>query len=160
MDHDPVVVINSIALLRDRGNLDKVSADYQVGKGKCLREGNDLTIVSYGPCLSLCEQAMSALKVDGDLIDLRWIQPWDDGLVLDSLKKTSRLMVVHDGAEIGGLGAEIVARIVKSGFWHLDAPPVRIGASFSPIPVNSRDWTSILPNLASIQSGILEVLGK
>jgi len=159
MDPDPVVVINSITLLRQRGNLDKLAADYQVGKGRCVREGNDLTIVSYGPCVRLCEQAMSALQVNGDLIDLRWIQPWDDGLVIESVKKTSRLMVVHDGVEIGGLGGEIVARIVNSGFWYLDAPPVRVGANFSPIPVSSRDWRSLLPNLERVQSGILEVLG-
>jgi pyruvate/2-oxoglutarate/acetoin dehydrogenase E1 component len=158
-DEGPVVVIQSIALLRQEGDLDTGSkTDWGIGRARLVRQGNQLTVVSYGPAMQVCQEAIAAVGVDADLIDLRWLQPWDEQLVRASVQKTARLLVVHDAVEPGGWGAELVARIAAEEFWALDAPPLRIGAHASPIPIARRDWSQVLPNVERVAAGIRHVL--
>lgn len=158
-DPDPVVVITSIALLRQLDELDtSAMTGFEAGTARLVGRGDQLTIVSYGPALQVCEQALAELGVEADLIDLRWLHPWNKRLVRESVQRTSRLLVVHDAVETGGWGAEIVAHITAEEFWSLDVPPLRVGAHPSPIPVARKDWEPLLPNVDRVKSTILELL--
>lgn len=159
-DEDPVVVINSIALLREVGEFDlSRRRTNQIGRARLVQRGDQATVVAYGPAVALCQAAIGELGMRADLIDLKWLNPWDTELILDSLRRSGRLLVVHDAVEPGGWGAEIVARITAEGFWFLDAAPLRVGARPSPIPVARKDWQQILPSLDDIKTGLLELVG-
>ncbi len=158
-DDDPVVVINSIALLREREELDTTRRNgFQPGSARLVREGDQLTIVSYGPAVHVCNATVQRMGIEADLIDLRWLQPWNKELVRTSVRKTGRLLVVHDAVEPGGWGAEVVARVASEELWSLDAPPMRVGASFSPLPVARKDWEVLLPNEGRVEATIAELL--
>lgn len=156
-EQHPVVVINSIDLL-------KTTADFpnggpsaaEPGSGRIVQSGQRCTVVSYGPALRLCQEALAGLGVE--LIDLRWLSPWPRTLVLNSVRKTSRLLVVHDAVIAGGWGAEIVATVANEAFWHLDAPITRLGANEQPLPVAKAGWEPILPSRGSIRTAVEELL--
>jgi pyruvate dehydrogenase E1 component beta subunit len=82
----------------------------------------------------LTASQLSNDNVEAEVIDLRSIQPWDEELVVESLSRTHRLMVAHEAVEAFGVGAEIVARMAEIGFDELDAPIIRVGSPFMPIP--------------------------
>ncbi len=108
-----------------------------IGKGLIRREGSDLTIVTYGAMIYTAQDAAKHLEdegVDVEIIDLRSIWPFDEELVLQSVRKTNRVIVLHEAVKIGGFGGEIVARINEKAFGFLAAPPLRIGAKHTPVP--------------------------
>ena len=157
----PMVVIESISLLTSRGRFDP--GLYQPGSagiGSCrrVRTGERLTVVSYGPAVGVCERALDLAGVQADLLDLCWLQPWDFEAVRASVRKTSRLLVVHDAVQAGGWGAEVSARIAGEEFWSLDAPPRRVGAESSPIPVHADDWSRLLPGAERVAAAIRELV--
>lgn len=154
-DPDPTVVINSISLLSTTGT-PPTEATAPPGTGRIVQAGSDCTIVSYGPALPVCEAAVADLDVE--LIDLRWLSPWPRQLVLDSVAKTSRLLVVHDAVEAGGWGAELVATVASEGLSHLDAPPRRLGARAEPLPVKKSQWEQLLPNTTSVRQAVQDLL--
>lgn len=159
-DPDPVIVIESIAMLTQRGEFEPGAYradEFAPGKSRQVRSGSKMTVVSYGPAVRLCEEALDRTGVDADLIDLMWLQPWDQATVRASLERTNRLLIVHDAAEQFGLGAEIAARMGQDAFWHLDAPIMRVGAHFTPIPVRRRDWSDVLPTVDRIAAAIQEI---
>ncbi|MFQ6686710.1 alpha-ketoacid dehydrogenase subunit beta, partial [Bordetella pertussis] len=91
----------------------------------------------YGAMVHKVERAAEALARDGieaEVLDLRSIQPWDEAAVLASLRRTHRLLIVHEAVEAFGVGAEIAARMADIGFDELDAPIVRVAAPFVPVP--------------------------
>jgi pyruvate dehydrogenase E1 component beta subunit len=94
-------------------------------------------VVSYGATVHKALRAAEALVADGieaEVLDLRSIQPWDEQAVLASLKRTHRLLIVHEAVEAFGVGAEIAARMADIGFDELDAPIARVAAPFVPVP--------------------------
>lgn len=162
-DPDPVVVIQSIALLSATGAF--AASDYRPaeavpGMSRLVRAGRDITIVSYGPAIACCQEAIVLTGADAELIDLCWLQPWDKAAVAASVARTSRLLIVHDAVESFGVGAEIAAYMGQAEFWNLDAPITRVGAEFSPVPVRQRDWSRVLPSTDRIAAAIKQVVGK
>lgn len=160
-DPDPVIVIESIADLTTVGIFDPAawnSAPMAPGTSRIVRCGRDVTVVSYGPAVALCEQAIAQAGIDAELIDLCWLQPWDVETVKMSVERTSRLLIVHDAVEEFGFGAEVAARIGREAFWCLEAPIGRVGARFSPIPVRKRDWSAVLPTIDRIASALEEII--
>lgn len=136
-DPNPVIVVENKALYALKGELPDKPEEVPIGKGNIARPGKDLTIVTYGAMLYTALDAANSLaseNIDAEVIDLRSIQPWDEALVLESLARTHRLMVTHEAVEAFGVGAEIVARMADVGFDELDAPIIRVGAPFMPIP--------------------------
>jgi pyruvate/2-oxoglutarate/acetoin dehydrogenase E1 component len=136
-DPNPVIVVENKALYALKGELPDKPQEVPIGKGNIARPGKDLTIVTYGAMLYTALDAANSLaseSIDAEVIDLRSIQPWDEALVLESLARTHRLMVTHEAVEAFGVGAEIVARMADVGFDELDAPIIRVGAPFMPIP--------------------------
>jgi pyruvate dehydrogenase E1 component beta subunit len=158
---EPVVIIQSIASLGATGEFDPGAyrpAESAPGKSRLVRSGRDLTIVSYGPAVSCCLEAIEMSGVDAELIDLYWLQPWDKAQVAASVARTSRLLIVHDAVEQFGIGAEIAAYMGQHEFWNLDAPITRVGADFSPIPVRKRDWQHVLPSSQNVAAAIRDIL--
>lgn len=103
-----------------------------------MREGNDLSIITYGLGVHWAIEALQLHpEIDAEIIDLRTLLPWDEEAVLNSVKKTGKVIVMHEDTQTGGIGGEITARIAEKCFPYLDAPPVRIGALDTPVPMSA-----------------------
>lgn len=136
-DPDPVVFVENKALYAAKGEVPDDVGPIPLGQARIARAGRDLTVVSYGAMVHKVEHAAEALARDGieaEVLDLRSIQPWDEAAVLASLRRTHRLLIVHEAVEAFGVGAEIAARMADIGFDELDAPIVRVAAPFVPVP--------------------------
>ncbi|KCV57573.1 alpha-ketoacid dehydrogenase subunit beta [Bordetella bronchiseptica] len=136
-DPDPVVFVENKALYAAKGEVPDDAGPIPLGQARIARAGRDLTVVSYGAMVHKVERAAEALARDGieaEVLDLRSIQPWDEATVLASLRRTHRLLIVHEAVEAFGVGAEIAARMADIGFDELDAPIVRVAAPFVPVP--------------------------
>ena len=136
-DPDPVIFIEHKALYAHKGELTEPPAPVPIGRAATARPGRDLTIVTWGAALheALAAAGQHAGRgIEAEVIDLRSLQPWDEGAVLDSLRRTHRLVVFHEAVTAYGPGAEIAARLGEIGFDELDAPIVRVGAPFMPVP--------------------------
>ena len=148
-DPNPVIVVENKALYAMKGDLPDMPKAVPIGKGEIVRPGRDLTIVTYGAMVHSAQDAarlLSEQKIDAEIIDLRSIQPWDEKLVLESLSRTHRLLVAQEAVEAFGVGAEIAARMADIGFDELDAPIVRVGSPFMPIPFAKNLEAECRPN--------------
>jgi len=136
-DPDPVVFVENKALYAMKGDVPDGEVIVPIGVANILRSGRDVTIVTYGATVQRAVKAADVLAADGleaEVIDLRSIQPWDKETVLASLKRTHRLLIVHEAVEAFGVGAEIAACMADVGFDELDAPIMRVAAPFVPVP--------------------------
>ena len=136
-DPDPVILVENKALYAMKGELPDDIPDATIGEALILREGQDVTLVSYGAAVFTCLKAAEAMANEGisvEVIDLRTLQPWDKATVSASLEKTHRAIVVHEAVRSYGAGAEIAATIGEICFDELDAPVGRVGAPFMPVP--------------------------
>ena len=104
------------------------------GKANLLKEGTDITLVTWGAMCEACEGAVEQSRISADVIDLRTIMPWDKEAVLNSIKKTNKCLIVHEDALTAGFGAEIAAVLASEGFKYLDAPVERIAIPDIPLP--------------------------
>ena len=140
-DDDPVLYFEHKWLYR-RPNLREVlpNEDYVVplGKARTHREGKDLTIVTYAAMVHKSQEAAEILEkedgLDVEIIDLRTLLPLDEDAIVASVKKTSRLLVVHEDTRTGGIAGEIAMRVNEKAFEWLDAPVLRVAAADAPIP--------------------------
>jgi pyruvate dehydrogenase E1 component beta subunit len=108
-----------------------------IGKARVARQGSGLTIIAYGPTVSVALEAANAAEKENmslEVIDLRSLSPLDMATIIESLRKTHRAIVVHEAPVFGGFGAEIAARIADDGFDLLAAPVERIGGMNTPYP--------------------------
>lgn len=128
------------------------------GKAKLLREGTDITLVTWGAMCEACEGAADASGISADIIDLRTIMPWDKAAVLQSVMKTNRCLIVHEDALTAGFGAEVAAVVASEGFSNLDAPVERIAMPDIPLPHNVPLMESVVPNAASIAEKMKEMV--
>jgi 2-oxoisovalerate dehydrogenase E1 component beta subunit len=137
-DDDPVLFLEHKYLYRRIK--ETVPADdfvVPLGKGIIRREGTDLTLITYGGMAPRCLETASRLESDGisaEVLDLRSILPFDEELILESVRKTSKAMVVHEATLTGGVGGEFVARITEKAFEYLDAPVLRVASLDVPVP--------------------------
>jgi pyruvate dehydrogenase E1 component beta subunit len=136
-DPDPVLFFVPKMLLDARGPVADPPELTPFGKARIARSGNDATIITYGVTVKQSLEAAEALAAQGiqtEVIDLRSLAPMDDETVLTSVRKTERVVVVHEGCRTGGIGAEIVARINEGAFWHLERPIGRVASPDIPVP--------------------------
>lgn len=160
-DPDPVIFVENKALYALKGELAQPPAEVTIGAGRIVRSGHDVTIVTYGAMVHVAETAAKALaaeRIEAEIIDLRSLQPWDEALVLRSLATTHRLVVLHEAVEAFGVGAEIAARMADVGFDELDAPIVRVGAPFMPVPFARALERAYLPNADKVVVAVRRVL--
>ncbi|MFO7661822.1 MAG: transketolase C-terminal domain-containing protein [Chloroflexota bacterium] len=130
-----------------------------LGRGRILQPGDDLTIVTWGAMVERCEAAAVDLDADIEIIDLRTIVPWDKDMVLASVRKTSRCLIVHEDFQLAGFGAEIAAVIVDETFLDLDAPVQRLAAPSVPVPFNTGLMDGMIPGVDQIRGRIEWLLG-
>jgi 2-oxoisovalerate dehydrogenase E1 component len=132
------------------------------GKARIRREGKDLTIVCYGTAVHWCLRAASQLKdehgVEAEVIDLRSLVPLDIDGILNSVHKTSKVMVVHEDKVFGGFGGEIASQIADRCFWSLEAPIIRVGAENCPVPFSRALERSVLPQVEDIYQKALSLV--
>ena len=136
---DPVLYFENKILYKEKGDVPEIAdeEEYTIGKAKVVKEGKDVTIVSYSIGMKNAIGAAELLAkegIDAEVIDLITISPWDKEAVLNSVKKTHRLCIVHEAVKQGGFGAEIAATVAEEALEYLDAPILRYGAPFCPIP--------------------------
>lgn len=142
-DPNPVLFLEHKSLYRSqKGSVPDELYRLEIGKGEIRRKGRDLTVVTYGLCVHWAlELAEAMAREDGleiEVVDLRSLLPWDRELVLASLRKTSRVLVLHEANLTGGVGAEIAAVIAEFGFEYLDAPVRRIASLDTPVPFSEQ----------------------
>jgi len=162
--NDPVLFCEHKGLYRQSFAMSpSPDADYLVpfGKAKVVREGNDITVVSYG--VSLWDSIFAAKKLEDEgysveVIDIRTIIPLDEETIFNSIKKTNKVIVIHEDTITAGFGAEIAARVADNSFQYLDGPVKRIAAKDSHIPYSPILENAILPNREQIYKGIKELL--
>ncbi len=162
---DPVLFLEHKGMYRQGfAQSPEPDAEYLLafGKGAIKREGKDVTVVTYG---MMVQKSLIAAKhieekfgVSIEVIDIRTIVPLDINLIIESIKKTSKCLVVHEDVEFGGFGGEIVAQIMNRAFEHLDAPVRRVAGAFSPIPYNWFLEEVILPQDQNIIDALEELV--
>lgn len=141
-----------------------VPDDFEVpfGKARIRREGTDLSVITYGNTLPMCLKAANHIKEETgkeiEVVDLRSLLPLDEETILDSVKKTSRVLVVHEDKVFAGFGGEVAALISDKAFKFLDAPVKRVGSTFTPVGFNRILEKAILPDQEKILAGMREVL--
>jgi 2-oxoisovalerate dehydrogenase E1 component len=138
-DPNPVLFLEHKYLYRAvKGMAPENPYEIEFGQARIAREGRDLTIVTYGIGLlwALEEAAQSTASIE--VLDLRTLMPWDKDAVLASVRKTNRVLVLHEAPMTAGFGAEIVARIAEEAFDTLDAPPARVAGEGFPIPFSTQ----------------------
>ena len=135
--------------------------DYVVPLGVAtrVREGTDITVVSWGAMVHRCMEAAARFPGRVDLFDLRTIAPWDREAVLASVRKTSRCLIVHEDTITAGFGAEIAAVVAREAFWFLDAPVDRLAVNDVPMPYHPVLLEAVLPDPDRIAARIEALLG-
>ncbi|MGB4063756.1 MAG: transketolase C-terminal domain-containing protein [Azonexus sp.] len=135
-DDNPVLFFLDIGLLYQPGEVPAGEHLLPLGQAAIVREGRDVTLVSYGKTVHHCQQAAEQLAGHGiaaEVIDLRSLKPLDEAAILGSVKKTGRLVVVHEANRLCGIGAEIAALVAEYAFADLKAPIVRLGGPDAPV---------------------------
>lgn len=130
----------------------------EVGKARLVTEGSDLSIITYGMGVHWAQEIMNTLpNITADILDLRTLLPWDKEAVLETVKKTNRVIVFHEDTMTGGIGAEIAAWITEHAFHYLDAPVLREASLDTPIPFATTLEQNFLPK-SRLKSRIEQVL--
>jgi len=158
--NDPVLFFEHRAMLDDSWARRPWPGDGYVlpfGRAKKTRDGDQITIVTWGAMVPRCEAA--AEGVSADVIDLRTLQPWDKEMVLDSVRRTRRCLIVHEDLRTGGFGAEIAAVVADEAFLDLDAPVARVTMPDIPSPHHPKLMEWALPSPASIRAEIDRLVG-
>ena len=152
-DDDPVVYLENKRITAKRGPTPTGDHVVPLGSAALRREGSDLTIVSYSAMALQAALACTRLAEEGieaELIDLRSLVPLDLEPVVDSVRKTGRVIVAHEAWEFGGFGAELAASITDQAFTDLAAAPVRVGAASAPIPFSPPLERAVVPGAEEI----------
>ena len=138
-DANPILFFEHKFLYRtQKAEVPKDLYSLEIGKGKVIQKGTDITIITYGLGVIWLKEILNNLQeeISIELIDLRSLMPWDKELVYESVKKTNKALIVHEANQTGGIGAEISASIHQDLFEYLDAPVERLGSIDIPTPFN------------------------
>lgn len=164
-DPDPVVFFEPKRLYRlFKQEIPEDLYQVDIGKANIVYSGNDLTIVTYGACVLDCINAINELKalnhnISIELIDLRTIKPWDRQTVIESVKKTGKLLVVHEAVKSFSVSAEIIATINEKAFYYLKAAPVRLTGWDITVPYAQGENMHIV-NVERIKNEIVKLFNE
>jgi len=156
-DEDPCLFLEPMDYLFQRGPLDDDPQPIPLGTAKVLREGSDVTLLSWGGALVATNEAADLLAADGisaEVIDIRSLVPLDRQTILRSVSKTRRAAVVHSATRFAGPGAEIASLIHEELFSDLQAPVLRLGALDAPIPHSPSLLADFFPTGASVATAV------
>jgi pyruvate/2-oxoglutarate/acetoin dehydrogenase E1 component len=159
-DPNPVLYMEHKHLYRRiKGEVPDERYTIPIGKARTHREGEDVTVITWGAMVYTADEAANQLEdVSVEIIDLRTILPWDKQAVLESARKTSKVLVLHEDTRTGGFGAEIAATIAEEAFEDLDAPLKRITAPDSPVPFSPTLEKAYIPQVEDVVKGLKELV--
>ncbi len=163
LDDNPTLFVLHKRMLGQRGVVPEERYQVPLGVADVSRPGQDVTIVSWGKTAAdtlVAAETLAADGIDAEVIDLRTLSPLDIDTVIESVKKTNRVVVAHEAVRFGGFGAEVAAQIQELAFDYLDAPVGRVGAPYSPVPFTPALETKYVPDAARIAAGVREALAR
>jgi len=157
-DPNPVIYFEHKNLFRKVGPVPDGDYLTPIGKAAVVRDGQDVTIVSYSAMLGACLEAADQLSrqhgIEAEVIDLRTIVPMDLETIYTSVKKTHRLVIAHEAVKTGGVGGEIAASVSENIIEYLDAPIIRVGAAFTPVPFSPPLEKRVIPQVEQIVEAV------
>jgi len=160
-DDDPVIFMESEQMYGDKGEIPEGEYIIPIGVAEVKREGNDVTIVGFGKIIKEVYKAADELakeNISAEVIDLRSIRPIDYATVVESVKKTNRLVVVEEALPLGNISTEIAYHVQKNAFDYLDAPVRRVNCEDVPISYSGNLVSAALPNAAKVVKAVKEVM--
>jgi 2-oxoisovalerate dehydrogenase E1 component beta subunit len=153
-DNDPVLFFEHKGLYRKiKEDLPKDDYTVPIGKAKVVREGRDLTIITYGAMVWTALEAADKLASEGasaEVVDLRTLVPLDRETVCASARKTSKVLLLHEDTRTGGMAGELAATLTESVFEYLDAPILRVTAPDTPVPFSPPLEEAFIPNVDKV----------
>ncbi|MBP1558539.1 MAG: alpha-ketoacid dehydrogenase subunit beta [Oscillospiraceae bacterium] len=157
-DDNPVYFLEQKLLYRTKGMVPEEDYIIPLGEADVKREGKDVTIVTYGRMVKMCQDAAETLKdegIDCEIVDIRTLSPLDINTIIASVKKTKHCLIVHEAVKFGGFGAEIASEINESeAFFYLDAPVSRLGMEHCPVPFNPTLEREVMPTVPKIIAAV------
>ena len=166
-DNNPVIFLEHKVLYKSKKYAQEVPKGLYtipLGKGEIKRPGKDISIVATSYMVQKSLEAAEILKkdkqIDCEIIDLRTIKPLDIDIVLESVKKTGKLICVEEACSFGGFMGEVIAQVMEKGFDYLDAPAIRVASSNNPVPYSHILEEEMIPSVDKIKDRILSVLDK
>jgi len=162
IDNDPIIFMESELMYGDKGHVPEEEYYIEIGRANVIKEGTDVTIVSFGKMISrVVNPAVEALTKEGinvEVIDLRTVRPLDYETILNSVKKTNRLVIVEEAWPLASISSEIAFNVQKNAFDYLDAPVLRITCMDVPLPYASTLIAESLPNVERIIKAVKNVM--
>jgi pyruvate dehydrogenase E1 component beta subunit len=162
-DDNPVLFIEHKMLYGIEGEVPEEPYTIPLGVADIKREGKDVTVVATMAMVHKALEAAEDLAKEGievEVVDPRTLSPLDKETIINSVKKTHRLVIVHEAVKQAGPGAEIAATVAEEAFEYLDAPIKRVAAPFTPVPFSPVLESAYIPSKESIISAVKEVIGK
>jgi len=162
-DNDPVVFMESEQMYGDKGDIPEGEYLIPIGVADIKREGTDVTIVSFGRIMKVALAAAIELQkenISAEVIDLRTIRPIDYATVINSVKKTNRLVIVEEAWPLGSIATEVAFKVQKDAFDYLDAPVRRVVSADVPLPYAPNLIELALPNVAKTVRAVKDVMYK
>ena len=162
-DNNTVLFFEHKKLYGTKGPVPEDEYTIPIGEAEVVREGSDVTIVTYSYMLQFCLKAAEKLKnegVDIEIVDLRTVDPLDEDTFLDSIKKTHRLVVVQETWRQCSISSEIAAIAAEKALYHLDAPVIRVTAEDVPMPFSPVLEERVLPSVGKIIDAVNQVLER
>lgn len=162
-DDDPVIFMESEQMYGDKGEVPEGEYVIPIGVADIKREGKDVTIVSFGKIIKEAYAAAEELEKENiscEIIDLRTIRPLDHKTIIDSVKKTNRLVVLEEAWPFGNIATEITYQVQSQAFDYLDAPIVKINTADTPAPYSPGLLKEWLPNSKDVVKAVKKVLYK
>lgn len=147
--NDPVIFLEPKRSYWAKSELQTDTAPFDFERARIIRPGNDLTLVTYGALVPAAEKVAATLAEEGrgvEVIDLRSLSPIDDKTVVNSVRRTGRLIIAHEASQSGGIAGELATRVQEQAFYELEAPILRVTGYDTPYPASrlEHDW---LPNV-------------
>jgi pyruvate dehydrogenase E1 component beta subunit len=162
-DNDPVIVFNNRQLMGTRFDVDvpEESYEFEIGKSRIAREGTDVTLVGIGYTTKLCLDAAAELEAQGhsaEVLDLLSLSPMDDEAILESVRKTRKIVIVDEDYPRCSIASDISALVAEQAFDYLDAPPRRVNPPHAPVPYSVPLEALWMPNKDTVIEAALGVL--
>jgi len=160
-DNDPVIFMESEQMYGDKGEIPEEEYIIPIGVADIKKQGTDVTIVSFGKIFKVAMAAAKELEAEGinaEVIDLRTVRPIDYDTVINSVKKTNRLVIVEEAWPLASISSEITFKVQKDAFDYLDAPILRITTADTPLPYAPTLIEASLPNVAKVIKAVKEVM--
>ncbi len=162
-DNNPVIFFEHKLAYSSIGYVPEDEYVIPIGQANIMRKGNHITMVSYGHSVQKCLMAAAHLKeigISAEIIDLRTLYPLDEATIINSVKKTGRVMIVHEAVKTGGLGGEISAILSEKAFSYLKAPILRIAGKDVPIPFSKTLEEACVPQIQDIENAAKRLMRR